>query len=422
LRNELRHTLELGVGTGLSSLFRIAFVVIAGRVLGPAEYADFYAALSIGFLFAAATAPIAGTITRFVSLYSAKSQTARIAELRRHMPRRLVRWSLGLAVLGLLAVGPVSQWLHFESVVTPLLLAAIVPLNLLIDTPRGFLRGLQKFRSYGASLAIESALRLALCLIAFRFVRSAPAALSAQALATLIVLGVTLYLLRRASPETNIATESEIDVRELERFTLPLFGFAIVAALFQNVDSLVVKALFDAVPAGQFGAVNALSKLIWLVFLPFGILSLPLLTAEFSAGRSVWPPLARTVAGFLIASGVVLIAFRLFGGQLLELLYGAEYAPAAPVLIPLTVGVVLSATAILIGQAFTAMNRFQFLAVYTAGFLLQITWMYFARESTLEIAHAIVSSQLIVIAGMLGLLFVASRNPALAKSPSEEAR
>ena len=397
MRDELRSTLTLAFATGVSSLFRIAYVVYAGRVLGPAEYADLYAALSVTFLFAAGLAPIASSITRFLSLFRGRGEEGKILAMRRTMPRRVNRWSLILFGVGLALSWPLHVVLRFESPSTALLLAVILPLNLQVDTPRGILRGVQRFRSFGWNLAGESALRLVLCVALFVFVAKAPAALVAHLLAAIVIVFVGH---RQIATVGEGAEEQPYEQRQIELFMIPLFLFAFLGALYQNLDVLFVKRLFDGVDAGQFSAISALAKLVGLALLPFSILVLPLVTTSFARGEAALKPLFRAVAGFLAASAAIVVGYRFFGDVALRLLYGEEYLGAVDLLVPLTIATVIASVSVLVGQAFAAMNRFAFLKIYAGGVVLQIGLMVLGRGSMRHLVYAVLAAQAVTLVAL----------------------
>ena len=69
MHDETKYSITLLLGTGLTALLSVIYVIIVGRMLGPEEAADFFAAISFCLLFISISAPINDTVTRFTSLF-----------------------------------------------------------------------------------------------------------------------------------------------------------------------------------------------------------------------------------------------------------------------------------------------------------------------------------------------------------------
>jgi O-antigen/teichoic acid export membrane protein len=351
---------------GTSAVLRIAYVVYAGRVLQPEEYAEFYTALALIFLASTALSPVSGSITRYVSLFAAGGEMNRVRALRSVMSRRVVKWAIWVLVGGAVVSYPIAMVLRFQSIFTPLLAGVALALSLPVEFSRGILRGVARFRAYSASLILEALLRLLLCIVLLYFFSMAGMGL----LAYVVALGLMLLILPRQLGSIGQGTslpEHEEDRQSVERLMGPLLLFAVAGAAFQNMDVLLVKRMFSPLEAGYYSAAASLAKSAALVFAPFGVLLLPLLTAAYAREEALLPIFLRTVGRFTAFSGVLVAIFAIEGDAIVGQLYGGAYAAAGPLLPVLTSAMVLALISIMIGQAFAAVNRFAFLTTYIAG-------------------------------------------------------
>jgi O-antigen/teichoic acid export membrane protein len=384
----------------MSAMLRIAYVVYAGRVLHPAEYADFYTALALIFLFSTGLAPVAGSVTRFVSLHAANGEMDRVQALRGVMLRRVSWYALVVLAVGLIGAYPITAGLRFRSVAIPILAFVALAVSMPVELSRGVLRGVERFRAYSLGIVLESGIRLLLGVLLLFVLATAGMGLLAYVFAAGLMLFVTPQQLGPMAPETTHPKHAE-DRRAVERLMGPLFVFAFAAAAFQNMDVLFVKRMFSPVEAGYYSAAASLAKSAGLVFAPFGVLLLPLLTAAYARGESLLPILLRTVARFTLLSGALVVAFAMGGDTIIRHLYGESYVAAGPLLPVLTAAMVLALLSVMIGQAFAAINRFAFLPLYLAGLAAlavalglsdsigTLVWVLFATQAATLLAMTV---------------------------------
>ena len=379
-------------------------MVLAGRVLGPAAYADFYACLSLVFLFATGLAPVSGSITRFTSLYLARGEEDRLRSLYDAMPRRVGRYAVWIGIVGILAVYPLVRWLQLDSLWSGLLVALILPVTLMLDLPRGMLRGLQAFRAYAVNLVQEASIRLALGALLLVALPRTEVGLGVYLVAALAMLPIS----RRQVRLPAASGDRRADIAALERTMLPMLAFAFVAAGLQNVDILFVKSTFEPVAAGQYAAASALARIVALAFMPFSIKLLPVLTTAYSRDRRLLRPLAAHAAGFVTLAAVVVIVYAGWGETILQRVYGETFAGAGELLLPLSLAITVAFLVVMIGQAFTAMNQFHFVPFYAAGLLLVGAGLWWQRGSLPMLAWTLLATQVLTLIMMLSLLLKAT--------------
>lgn len=406
MRDELRNTLVLALGTGTSSLLRIAYVVYAARELGPAAYADLYAALSIVFMFGIGMAPISGTVSRFASLYQADGDLGALSGLRRFARSQVLRIVGGLVVLSpLLVLGLRSQF-SSRSIWVPILVVATLPFVLLVDLPRGLLRGGHRFGTFSVNLTVEAVLRLGLSVALLARVSIPESPLLAYMLAALLTLPVSAAQTRAIARD---AEAKSVDAQLLRRFGANFFLVAFIGAALQNIDVLAARRFFPDLEAGLYSAASSLAKVLGLVYLPFGVLALPTLTARFSQRLQPKRTLAAIMCCFaaVALATVGLLAWQ--GERLLGLLFGPDYVDAHPLIAPLGLALTLALLTILLGQAFTAMSRFEFIPFYFAALIAELGILWWMQGSPLELARGLLVSQLVTFVLILTCFVITVR-------------
>jgi O-antigen/teichoic acid export membrane protein len=129
------------------------------------------------------------------------------------------------------------------------------------------------------------------------------------------------------------------------RFSLPLLVGALFGLAIWQVDLLLLQREWGAEETGLYAAALTIGRLPGMILLAFSFVLAPVAAELFSAGRigRMRYLYERTVEVlFLLALPIVAIII-LFATQLLQLLFGAAYVTAAPVLRILAAGFFLQA-------------------------------------------------------------------------------
>lgn len=387
MREDVQRGAELVAGAAVAATLTIVAMIVAGRGMGPAEYADFSASLAVIYLVTLALSPVIPTVARVATRYAAKDDLAAIATLRHAMIRTALKWTALAAVVAAALAWPLAQWLRFRSIapVGLALLTALAYVVLSID--RGFLQGLFRFREYNLNTLIESGIRAA---IVFAFLRRMPTAgfamcaWTAGTVAALLAVSFTLGRdLRRDSGEVPRWS----DFLEMIR---PMIVLMMALAVFQNTDLIAVKRWLTPELAGAYGAASALTRGFGALFVPLYALAGPLLTRTHERRESVFGPAMRLTAGYLAIVAIPLIAIVIAPRAIVVALYGPQYAMAAAVLAPLCVITMMSYIALMLTQALITIGDYRFVPVYAAAALAQIAGLAFF--------HATFNQVLIVLA------------------------
>ena len=368
MRPETRHSAILTVGTGTAAALSLVYSVYAGRVLGPAGYADFAAALVFASLCNIALGPINGTVARFAAQYAARGEAGRVRALHDEVSRRVALYSAAAMVVGLAALKPLADVLHFRSVAPLLTAFVIVVLTLLLSVGRGVLRGVQSFGAYSVNIVAEALVRLGIGCAMFAILPTATGGLGAYVLALAITYAILHGQLRGV---WRGHTLEPLDGAAIRRFVVPMFVMMGVSAGFENIDLLFVKGLFGESDAGAYGAAFVLTRVIAVAATPFHILMLPLLTSLHERGRGLAGAFARVCVYFLLLAGAPLILFWLWSGPIVRALYGSDFGGAAELLLPLAGARLIGYLSGMIALLNASTGRFRFLWLYVPAMAAQ---------------------------------------------------
>jgi len=269
--------------------------------------------------------------------------------------RTLAVIGLGMTAL-LIALAPlISRWLADPALASYVRLYAFdVPLFALSSVLGAALLGRRSFRKAGLVVCLGRGGRLALVLVLVGSGLGVTGALLAAMGSSFVQLLASWYFVR-----PRLLGKSALSRRVLWDYSLPLFLRSVSLQLFRRLDLMTVRALEGAAAAGFYGAARTLtiipsSRLI-VSFSQVLLASLPRLLASGHVCR------ARTLMAQALRWVLYLAPFAgLAAGaapEIVELVYGHSYLPAANAVAFLAVGAVGLALLLVSSSILTASSR-----------------------------------------------------------------
>jgi O-antigen/teichoic acid export membrane protein len=191
---------------------------------------------------------------------------------------------------------------------------------------------------------------------------------SVTAVLEVLVTGLALYFTYRAHRPAALAWRFSIRrAVELLRESRYVVAYAILVVLQARIDQLMLAQMHGPAELGQYAV--ALGIVETLIFLPMAILAAmsPLLAklraADPAQFRRELLNLYRWAVLLFVPVGIVL---AIFSAPIVNLLYGASYAPAAPLLSLLTLRLLLAYVAVA-RSAYVLNERLFALSLVTAA-------------------------------------------------------
>lgn len=399
MRIETRHSLVLVIGTGITTVLSLAYIIYAQNTLGTALASEFTTALSLVAFCQIAFGPINGIVARFTAQYAGRGKLGQVRALYAAVLRRVALYVLVGLIIAMVAVKPLASFWRFNGI-TPLLTAyGIIYAILLLSVGRGVLRGLQAFGRLNANTISESAIRLGGGVAILTLVVSPTAALLPYVAALLVTLGLTHVQLARSW--RNRPAEA-VDGREIKRFTGPMFIMMMTSAGFQNIDMLMVKHLFAESEAGVYAAAFMLARCMSALVTPFNTLLLPLLASMHEQGMAVASTFLRVGGYFLLLALVPILAFTLWPEEIVGLLYKPGFAGAASIVLVVTLARLLGYLSHMIALAWASDGRFRFLLGYVPALVAQAAALAVWHASLRQVATVLLVGHGVVLIMLVG--------------------
>ncbi len=354
----------------------LLYVALVGRALPAAAAADFFAAQFLVQAIYMAGHPFNTLMARAGAASGAAGADARVATLAAYLLRRWVAVTAALALVVWLTLEAQADGLQVAEPAAWALAWGCGALVVALGVLRGALRGALLLGALAASFVLEAVLRLGVGAALLGQSATATAAVAAYGVAAaLAVVGAGLALRRlllaqsasgpRGPGGGDIATSPPIKGRDVLREFAPLLLLSLLDASWQNADALLAKAQLLPGDAAGYGAVTSVVRLFGVIAQPFALLVIPAMAADRphggSAGAQGRTRLGRLWLGFAGLSSVVLLPLTIWPDVALTLVFGAAYASAAPLVLPLALASLAAFSSLMLGQAFAAVGRFGFL-------------------------------------------------------------
>lgn len=334
------------------------FYAIAQRTLGPEGYGTLYALLAAMTIVTSLTAIIVPVLTRFAAEFRALDDGAHLRGLVVGAARAL---AIGAAVLlvGSVALAvPLGAYFRAPAWAIPATAALLIAV-VVSSTYRAISQGLLDFRGYAISMFLDGTTKaiatIAFAAIGWKLFGALGGFFAGSAVGSAISL---LQVLRPAlrSPEEPV----RYDWRRIAHAAAGSAAIAIAAALIGNVDVIVVRGAFDGKQAGYYAAAALAAKILL-----FGVgfvpqILLPQATDRRARGESTRGVLAASLAIFAACGLACLLVFAFFGPLIVRVLGGAQFEPAAALLVWYGVAMFFAALVALLGTYGIATHRFAF--------------------------------------------------------------
>lgn len=364
MRSIVRNTSFLGLSKGTAALASLAVLALAARDLGPT---------GVGWLLLVHSyAMAASSLTHFQSWQLIVRFGSRpLVEGDSGPFRQAVSFALGLDLLtgigGMLLAMALLPWLAGWFGIPPELRNAALLYCLLIPTmasgaANGVLRALDRFDLISFQSPIDAFARLALVTGAYLLDLPVLAYLAIWAATDLLgdiyLWTVAIRELRRRGLRHGIRPRLRSHALDGGwRFALAVNLTASVNSAWGPVARLLVGGLLSPAATGLY---RVASSLIDAVQSPIDLMAKavhPELMRLDPSSAHPWKLMLRTMA---LATGVALLAWLLiglFGQRLLTLVFGPEFAPAAPLLFVLLVLPVIATLAFPLPAMFYSLGR-----------------------------------------------------------------
>lgn len=391
------------VGSVAAGVLGYVLQVLMGRMLSVQEYALFSAIMALFTILATPLSTMMMLISRKISEYRAKQDDGSITYIYYAIHKR----TLVVAVLILSVCFPFSSdiqhYLNAPSNAPVYLLGILLFATCLPFINNAFLQGLQKFTWLSTSSALNSILKICLC-VAFVWIGyGVTGAVGGVALAYLFTWLITYGVLHSSLKKGQGQLYSSLGSVKLSS-VLPVFAANGAFAVMTQLDMLLVNYFFSAHEAGLYAAASILGKAV--LYLPGGIaLALFPMVAENHARDEDSAHLLLQALGLTLILCGIGATIYFFGGEwFVQLMYGEKYREAGKLLSYYGFAILPMSIVMVVEYFLIARGRVLFAYLFMLIAPLQVLAVYYFHDSLFSIIA--INAFFGVLVVIIGLVFL----------------
>lgn len=306
----------------LNYLYHVAMV----RMLGPANYGELAAIISLIGLLGIIPGSLNLVIIKYVS--SAKDDSE-ISALINWLKTKIFAGSLIFSFLILITSPLISSFLNINT----LLYLFLVAITFFFSTQslfnRSILQGLIKFKEMVMSMLAENGIKIVLSIFLVYLGFSVGGAMISFSIAALAGWFITnLFLNYR-----NKHTEVKINIKQIISFTIPVLIQSFAITSLYSSDVILVKHFFSSYDAGIYASLSTLGKIIFFGAGPIGAVMFPLVSRKNAKKENHTRIFTYSFLATILLSVGVLFIYWFFPEVAIKLLFGTAYLKASGLLV-----------------------------------------------------------------------------------------
>ncbi len=314
-------------GIIISNLLGYVFHIIVGRALGPADYGEFGALISLYLIIALPASALSSAVTKYSAKYNAKKEFSKIGALRNSLGRKTLIFGIFLFFVIVVLSIPLSGYLKVSAssiiiVGITLIFSLILPIN------RGVLQGMKKFKILSVNNILEAAFRLALAFVFIFLGFKANGAVLAYGLAYLLAFIFIFPYIKETKSGENL---EKSELGKIYKFVFIVLIANLVIQLIINLPTLFIKHAYSAEFTGLWTAALTLARVSLFVTGGITIVMFPEV-AEKDNHKDKKAVFNKALLLTLVVSVGAALCFILFGNLAITILYGKTYLSAVPIL------------------------------------------------------------------------------------------
>jgi O-antigen/teichoic acid export membrane protein len=399
IRKVIKHPLFMGslivvIGSNFASLLNLLYHPILGKMLGPSQYGELVAMISLLGLLAVIPASLALVVVKYASMAKDDQE---ISSLIIWLRRKTFIASSVFSVLFIVATPFILSFLRINN---PLYLILAVVSFLFSSQSilnRSVLQGLLKFKEMVISTIAENGLKLIISILLVYLGFQAGGAVAGFTLSAAAGWFITKLFLRSHIRKTDY----RVNLKQLVAFTAPVLIQSFAMVSLYSSDVLLVKHFFPSYEVGLYGALTTLGKIIFFGAGPIAVVMFPMVSHNQARGHEYEKIFLYSFFATLLMSLFILAFYWLIPQFAVNLLYGEAYQEASGLLIWSGIFMILYTLSSLLVNFHLSLGNTKVVHFTVAAALLQILLIWFYHPGLLAVIVISITVTALLLACLL---------------------
>lgn len=314
------------VGSNLINFLNYLYHLIIGRLLGPANYGELAALISLMGLLSIIPSSTNLVIVKYIS--SAKTDEE-VTALISWLKGKIIKVSLIFFIILVVLSPLIASFLHVSKIIYLLLFALTFLVGFQSLFYRAILQGLLKFKEMIFSILAENSVKLLASIILIYLGFRVGGAVAAFLIAAFLGWSITVFYLK---VKTKDGIKGQPDIKSMAAFAIPVIVQSFAVTSLYSSDVLLVKHFFSSHDAGIYASLSTLGKIIFFAAGPIGAVMFPLVSQRNAKGGNYKKVFKFSFIFTLITSFIILAIYWLFPQAAIRALYGSSYLEAVNLL------------------------------------------------------------------------------------------
>jgi len=400
------------VGTIVGSVFSYLFNMLMGRYLGPKQYGEMTALMSLLMIITVAGGAILTITMRYSSELYTDGKSRALKKLLAVFTKYVYFISFGILLICLALSKPIANYFSISNLIPVFIAFASLIFGLVMAVNKGFLQGAQRFTAVSAIGVLEMALRLVSGIILVKLGFQVSGALAAIVLATAASYFITFWPVRGAFAslkQDRTAKNYLFDRREILRYSWPAFISSVLLVIAINLDIILVKHYFSPQDAGVYAAISTIAKIILYVTAPVVTVMFPMVSERTTKGDKHYSIFLFSLLFVLVGALLVLGLYVIAPAKVIILLYGQQYVNFFYLLPEIGMAFLLYSLINLLANYYLVIKNFTFLWFFLASLILAVTTISIWHPSILVVVRIIIVTFALLFTAMFGYYLVSKK-------------
>ncbi len=381
------------IGISLFNLLNLLYHFFMVRHLAPVDYGQLNTLMAVFMLITVPANTVQTTITRFVSVFQARSQHRKTRDFLKHFLLVMVTAALFFFLAIVLGSSLLSSFLQISSRGVILLTGVILFFAMIAPIPWGGLQGLQKFGLLAVNLLLNGGLKLLVGILLVAGGWGVLGAMGAIAIAYFVTTFLSLlqmgFSMRKkeeeAYPQANPIGDDSPSISEAYRYFFPVGITLLCFMILTQIDLILVKHLFTPMEAGYYSIAQMVGKMILFLPLPVVMVMFPKVSLLDAQKKETFPVLIRSlmVAGAFCVLGILIS--HLFPDRITQMLTGKVYPECGPLIRFFSINMTFFSLTFILLYYHLATRRNIFLYPLSLLTIIQVGAIALFRETMIQV-------------------------------------
>lgn len=404
-RKLFSNSLIVIIGTLVASVFSYLFNMLMGRYLGPEQYGEMAALMSLLMIVSVAGGAISTIVMRYSGeLYSAGKIKA-LEKLFAFFSRYVYYLAFAIIIVLVVFIRPIANYFSITNLVPVVIAFSSLIFGLVIMVNRGLLQGTQKFVSVSLVSILEMSLRLVLGILLVKIGFEVSGALLAIVLATAISYLFSFFPIKsifRDIKKDKFSKNHIFDKKEILNYSLPALISAVLLMIALNVDIILIKHYFPPVEAGTYAAISTIAKIILYVTSPIATVMFPMISERTIKGDKHYSIFLFSVLFVVVGSLLILGVYVIAPAKVISILYGQQYIGYYYLLPEVGLAFVLYSLINLMVNYYLVVKNFVYLWFFALIILAEVVAISFFHSSIILVVRIIILNLSLLFALLFG--------------------